>query len=261
MDGLVIPRLEHEGAVGDDVLGVRPVVAELLDGRLVDREERVVRDLPEEPGLLRRQLHLERVVVHGGDGDLVGERRTVGLAAVVLRRALDAIELVRVVGRQLGAERPLPGVHEVLGGDRIAVRPRRVLVEVERDGGPVDLPAVSRDGLGLERVGIQLHERVHQGQDDVRRRRVRGLARIERRRLGAPGDAEHLLRCRRVPPVSVAPVSPGGALVIVVAAAPGGAERQDGGERHDEQEPSVSTHFCPPVVSRTAARGSGRAAT
>ena len=55
-------------------------VAELLDRRLVHRQERVVRGLPDEPGLLRGQLDLERVVVDGGDADLVGERVAVVLA-------------------------------------------------------------------------------------------------------------------------------------------------------------------------------------
>ena len=123
--GLVLPRLEHERAVGDDVLRVRPVVAELLDRRLVDRQEQVVRDLLDEPRLLRGQLDLERVVVDRRDRDLVAERVAVLLAAVVFGGALDPVELVGVVGRELGVERPLPRVLEVLRRHRVAVRPRR----------------------------------------------------------------------------------------------------------------------------------------
>ena len=62
------------------------------------------------------------------------QRVAVRLAGVVLLRADDAEELVRVVGRELGRDRPLPRVLEVVRGHRIAVRPAPVRAELERDG-------------------------------------------------------------------------------------------------------------------------------
>ncbi len=125
-------------------------------------------------------------------------------------------------------------------------------------GPSVDVPALGQRWLGLAGVRIQLHERIHQGQDDVRRRRVRGLARVERRRLGTPGDPEHLLRGLSA---GVGRPRVVGGTVVVVSTAPGCAERQDRDECRDEQEPSVSSHCCPPLVHQTAARRSCRAAT
>ena len=106
--GVVLPRLELERPVRDDVRRLGPLVAELLDGLLIDREERRVRRLLDEPRLRARQLDLEGRVVDGLDAHLVLQRVAVvllGIAAVVLLRADDAVELVRVVGAELRARR------------------------------------------------------------------------------------------------------------------------------------------------------------
>jgi hypothetical protein len=49
--GVVLPVRELERAARDDVLRVRPGVSELLDGRLVNRQERLMRGLGDEPRL------------------------------------------------------------------------------------------------------------------------------------------------------------------------------------------------------------------
>ena len=67
----MLPALELEWAIGDDVGRLGPLVAVLLDRLLVDGEERVVRDLLDEPGLRRGELHLERLRVESFDADLV----------------------------------------------------------------------------------------------------------------------------------------------------------------------------------------------
>ena len=127
---VVLPRLELERTVRDDVRGLGPLRAELLDRRPVHGEERRVRGLLDEPRLRGGQLDLQRLVVDRVDPDLLGERVAALLAAVVVLRADDAVELVGVVGGELGRDRPLPRVLEVLGGDRVAVRPRPVGPEV-----------------------------------------------------------------------------------------------------------------------------------
>jgi hypothetical protein len=68
-------------------------------------------------GLRARQLDLEGLVVDGVHAHLVLERVAVVLlriAAVVLLRPDDAVELVRVVGAELGRDGALPRVLEVV---------------------------------------------------------------------------------------------------------------------------------------------------
>jgi hypothetical protein len=239
----VLPRRELERAVRDDVRRLGPLGAELLDRLLVDGEERVVRRLLDEPRLRARQLHLERVVVERLDADLVGERlalRLAALARVVLLRTLDAVELVRVVGGELGRERPLPRVLEVVRRDRVAVRPLAVLAQVVRDGRSVLVPARREARLGLERLLVQLHERVHDVQQHVRRRRVRREPRIERGRLGAPVDRERLVGGETAACLTGRRVRARGLVVVVVAAATCGDEAQCSHHHGDRPEPGLS---------------------
>jgi hypothetical protein len=196
VDGcVVLPRLELERAVGDDVLRIRPAVAELFDRGAVDGQERRVAHLLDEPGLRRRQQHLEGRVVESLDADLVGERLAVLLAGVVVGGADDPVKLVRVVRGQLGGDRPLPGVLEVLGRDRVAVRPLPVGAEVERDGLPIlaHVPALRQARHRLQ-VIAELHQRIHDVQEDVGGGRVGRETRVERRRLGPPPDRDDLVR-------------------------------------------------------------------
>jgi hypothetical protein len=190
----VLPRIELERPVGDDVVRVRPPVSVLLDGRPVHRQERVVAHLLHEPRLRGGQVDDERAVVGRLDADLVRERVAALLARVVVGCADDAVELVRVVGGEVGRDRPLPGPFEVLGGDGVAVRPLPVPTEMEGDGLPAvgHVPALgeARDRL---QIVAQLHERVHDVEQDVGRGHVRREARIERRRLGPPRDRDHLV--------------------------------------------------------------------
>ena len=97
----MLPGLELERAVGDDVLRIGPAVAVLLDGRPVNGQEGVVAHLLHEPRLRGGQLHLEGPVVQSLDADRVAQRVAVLLAGVVVGGADDSVELVRVVGGQL----------------------------------------------------------------------------------------------------------------------------------------------------------------
>ena len=196
----------------------------------MDRQERGVADLLDEPGLRRRELDLEGRVVESLDPDLVGKRVAALLAGVVVGGADDPVELVRVVGGELGRDRPLPRIFEVLRGDRVAVRPLPVRAEVERHGLSVlaHVPALGEAGHGRQ-VVPQLHERVHDVQEDVRRRRVGRQARVERRRLGPPAHCDDLIRGR----LSAGATACGRrAAAALIAAATGG--RENGG-REDRQ--------------------------
>ena len=232
---VVLPRLELERAVRDDVRGLRPLLTELLDRRTVDSQERVVCELLDEPWLRRRQRDLERAVIDRVDADVVGHRRAVGLAAVVLLCALNAVELVGVVGRELRRDRALPRPFVVLGRHGVAVRPLAVLAEGDGDGLAVlrDLPALGEVRDRIE-VLIEHDQRVHDVGQDVARRRVARQARVERRRLGPPVDGDDLLggfrpaffflrgaRARRVP------------TIVVVATATGG-DQGETGDHHGE---------------------------
>ena len=88
-------------------------------------------------GCGRRQLDLEGLVVERLHAHLVLQRVAVvllGVAAVVLLRPDDAVELVRVVGAELRRDGALPRVLEIVRGDRVAVRPLESVAEHVRDG-------------------------------------------------------------------------------------------------------------------------------
>ena len=205
--GVVLPRLELEGPVGDDVPRLRPAVAELLDRRTMHREERGVAHLLHEPGLCGGQVHLERARIDRLDPDLVAKRGAVLLASVVFGGADDSVELIRVVSGELGRDSPLPGPLEVLGRHRVTVGPLPIAPEVEGDSLAVlaHVPALRQAGHRLQ-VVPQQHEGIHDVEEDVGRRHVRGEPRVERRRLGSPADRDRLLprrtsrRARRAAP-------------------------------------------------------------
>ena len=128
--------------------------------------------------LRRGERHLERLVVCRLDRDLVSERGAVLLTLVVLDAALDPVQLIRVVARQLGRERALPRVLVVLRRHRVAVRPLRARLQVVDHLGAVDVPAVGHRRHGVQLV-VQLDERIEDVQDELRGRRVRREAGIE----------------------------------------------------------------------------------
>ncbi len=155
-DLVVVPGLEREGPVADEVGGLRPLVAVLLDrapvggqGGEVGREHREVAARPLE-------CHLQRPVALGHHADLGG----IGHFALVERLgALDVVEEARVGVLARRVHLALPRPLEVLGRTRRAVRPLGVLADGE---GPHRAVRVGRDllgdvGDGLE-VDVELHE-------------------------------------------------------------------------------------------------------
>src|SRR5207249_5497571 len=106
----VLPRLQDEGAVADDVRRLRPLVAVLLDGRAVARQSGEVGGEDREVAARPLERHLEGPVVLRLDADLarVGELLLVERLAV-----LDVVE-ERGVRRRAGrVELALPRVLEI----------------------------------------------------------------------------------------------------------------------------------------------------
>ena len=133
------------------------------------------------------------------EGDLEGfrvdraraERLGIGLAAVVDGfGVLDRVEQIGVFGRGRRIEDPAQGEHEVVGGDRDAVRPA-VVAQGEGVGQAVigDRPALggARDHAAVGRLGGQAHE--HVAEDPVFPA-AGDLMRIEAVRLAGIGDAQ-----------------------------------------------------------------------
>ena len=103
-----------------------------------------------------------------------------GLQPLYSCRALDPVELVRVVGAELRRDRPQPRPDDVVSGDGRAVGPLDVVAEVERDVGAADIPALRERRLRCEvRRLAEPHDRRVDVADDERGRRVGREARVE----------------------------------------------------------------------------------
>ncbi len=162
-----------------------------------------MRHLLDEPRLRRGERHLEAVLADRLDADLVLQRvavRLAGVAAVVRLCACDAVELVRVVRTELRRDRPQPRPDVVGRGDGLTVRPLDGRVQLDVDDLPLHGPARGCGGQRLQlRRGAELHERLHDVEEDVRGRRVGRETRVERRRLCADRHREHLALGTRRP--------------------------------------------------------------
>ena len=181
----------------------------------------------------------------GVHAHLVLERGAVvllGIAAVVLLRADDAVELVRVVGAELRRDRALPRVLEVVGGDRIAVRPLEPVAEMIRDGLAV-VARLEALGGGADRVQIvvELDERIHDVEQDVGGGDVGRQARVERRRLGAPVHRDHLFGG-----LGAARRRAGAGSLVVVAAAAGCDQSETRDEQRQPQPEGLRPHRVDP---------------
>ena len=162
--GLLDPRVlvgdrlgEGVGPVGDDVLGVGPVVAELLDHVLARRVEGREGGHRGEVGRGIGERHLERVVVHRLDAEL----GRVLLAGQDLGRVLERGELhePRVLGGRGGVGGALPGIDEVLRRHGLAVGPLRVVAQGEGELGVVLVGLEARGDAGHNlALGVLAHQ-------------------------------------------------------------------------------------------------------
>src|SRR2546428_690002 len=162
---VVLPRLEHKGSVADDVGGLRPLVAVLLDRGPVSGKRREVRRQHREVSPRPLERHLERPVVLGVHADLGGLRH---LALVEWLGALDVVEVagVRVLARRIHLALPRP--LEIARRARGAIRPPGVLADRKGPHRAVGVGRhVARHGGDWLEVHVELHqagpERGHTG--------------------------------------------------------------------------------------------------
>ena len=110
-DGLVVlPRVQHEGPVADDVRGLRPLVAVFLDRATVTRQRGLIGRQDREVAARPFERHLERPVVLRPNADLA---RVGHLLLVECLAVLDVVEEGCVGRRGRGIELPLERVLEI----------------------------------------------------------------------------------------------------------------------------------------------------
>ena len=150
------PRLEGEGAVGDDVFGLRPGGESVVD--LAVPEDHVFRH--GEPGVVLGDLWQERdrarsctrsVCASGADTPTV--EKSFVFPVWKASAPDDVVEHERVLRGQIRGEDALEGEQEILRRERLAVRPDRVLAQVEDPLGGVlgRSPPISRRPRGGRR--------------------------------------------------------------------------------------------------------------
>ena len=158
--GLV--AVQNEGAVAQHGVraGAEGALSQALIECLVHRVEGGEIHQVQEVGNGNGQLHLQGLFVHCGDAQLA----LIHLAGDDLGGVLDLADVahhVAVLGGGGGISRALPGEHEVVGGNGIAVGPVGILTQVEGVGAAVlaHLVALGNGGNGLT-VRVHLHQAV-----------------------------------------------------------------------------------------------------
>ena len=151
--GVVVPGGHGVGAVGQVGSGIEgPLVAGGLDHVLTHGEGGGEGADLGKVGQIVHQRHHEGVLVGGGNAQLGG----LLLAGHDLIGVHDAVDHVVVVSGGLGGDQALPGVHKVLGGDGLAVRPHGVVTQRKGvgDGAVGVLSLFIAGGLAIGQRGI-----------------------------------------------------------------------------------------------------------
>ena len=193
-DRLRLPFRQHERAVAHHVPRLHPVVAEFRHdmpwhriARRIDQAFRKERERLGEP-------NHQGVRIAGGHAKRLGRR----FAGVHLRRVFDGVQEVGQTCRRARIHQAPKGEDEVLGGHRRAVRPARVLAQVERPleavcrraptvrGGGNNAPVRVVRGEPLEEIGEDFLLQVQVVAVGIQRQRFAAIADAQ---LGA--EAEH----------------------------------------------------------------------
>jgi hypothetical protein len=183
------PVLEHECAVAHEVAGPREQAAVLLVARSMQRVRHRVREQPQEIRRRVRELDRKRVVVERANAERVGRQ----LARGDLVGVLDRREDERVRRQRRGIDAAAHAEHEVVGRDRVAVRPLRVLAQMERVDLAVGAHVPGLRGAGREvAVRLLVDEALEEVALDVRARELLAAMRVERLDLGAVAEVQHL---------------------------------------------------------------------
>ncbi len=188
------PRRETERPAGDQVVA-KPIAAlpPFGEGDLA-------------PDVLRQDLAFDGIEKLGGVG--LAEAKADGVRVDDLDVG-DGVLEIGVAPGDLRGDLRLPGPAHILGGDRHAVAPHRVLAQVERQRAMVVRPVVGARELGRERrrmvgevglLGKQLHEELIEqvgGELDVACEQLVDARKVGDRRPDGSGCPARLRRRRR----------------------------------------------------------------
>ena len=190
---IMLPRVEHVGAVGHNVLRLGPLVTVRLDG--IPGYGTVDPHAGDGGKITRRLLEreLDGEIVDCPDADSVEIRV---LARVHGLGVLDDIVDVGIVGGRLWVDRPLHGVFDVVGRDlfqlldllvvQVVADPVHVLAHRERPDQAVagDAPLARQLGDHLHRVVVKVGQSQEQSRCDLDGHTVRRQGRVARGWLG-----------------------------------------------------------------------------
>ncbi|MGX1367674.1 hypothetical protein RKD19_003033 [Streptomyces canus] len=198
--GVAVPLLQgHLGALGVRLDGVRAVPDRLLHpGRVVGEEglrERGVGGVAEGVGE-GRELLVELDGEGVGAGDLQTREGVGGLLAAVLGVrlvvAVDVAEEVGVLLVVLEGGPVVPGVHEGLGGDLLAVAEGPAALDRDREVLRVArLDLLGEHVLGLAGLRVVLLQAAEDHVEDLAALHLVGVGRLQRVLRVAPGRAQH----------------------------------------------------------------------
>ncbi len=186
------PLLEGEGAIGDDVAGLDPLMTKLLDGGPGGREGGVVGESLQEEGNRGLEGDLQGVIIQRLDPQ--GIRALLALDDVAGVEHAGQLDEPGVVGGVLGIRRPLPAIDIVCRRHRLAVGPFGIGSELEGVDGAAGVELVAQCPRRLQlAVAIQGIEPLEQIVDDVAARTLFHHLGIDGGGLGADVADEGLL--------------------------------------------------------------------
>ena len=160
------PLLEHEGAVGDDVARLDPLMSELLYGRPGGREGGVVGEGLQEEGHRVLQCDLQGMGVECLDAQRI--RALLALHHVTGVGDTGQLDEPGIVGGILGVRRPLPAIDVIGCRHRLAVGPLGIGSQFEGVDGARGIELVAQGAGRLQlAVAIQGVESFEQIVDDV----------------------------------------------------------------------------------------------
>ena len=189
------PVFQSIRAVGNDIARLRPLIAKFFDGRFVDGRHRRVNQQFIKIGYRFAEGDFQRVVVNGFYAQLA--RRFLAVNDFV---DVNDMTILRIAGIRRSCFRihqTLPAVYEVLGGNRLAVRPFCIFTQMEGPDFKIFIiPALrhARDRVAIFRRSIQ--QTFEQVAANIGLWHPFDFIWVQRLRLGAAITYQGLLLCQ-----------------------------------------------------------------